>query len=206
MDAVDIIINSADQVLSNMEPTITQDLNVREKYKSGWENKLRTHDITEIVIHATAGSTTAEGILLWMMDDEKAHDYYQGIGLFHYLIDRDQENIIEVIDPNYWTWHSSCRSHDEYTIGIELVNPSKTNRLPFTDIQYNSLFNLIFNKLLINYPTIKSIVSHDFNAHTYSNLLPKPCPGSFDWKKLEDELTKHNISFKTNYPQSYILV
>jgi hypothetical protein len=203
MDATNIVLTSAEQEIKSMEPTITKDLRVREMYKMGWEPKLRKYDITEIVIHATAGSTTAEGILLWMLGGEKASDYKQGIGLFHYLIDRDQDNIIEVIDPNYWTWHSTSASHDQYTIGIEMVNPSKTNRMPFTEIQYTSLFNLIFNKLLIDYPTIKSIVSHDFNANKYSGKPPKPCPGAFEWTRLEAELTKHNISYTNSSPQSY---
>jgi hypothetical protein len=188
-----------------MEPTIQIYTDVREKYKSGWENKIREKDISEIVIHATAGGTTANGVLLWMLNGEKYHDYIQGIGLFHYIIDRDISNIIEVLDPNYWCWHSSSSSHDHNTIGIELVNPSKTNRLSFTEIQYQSLFDLIFDKLLIDYPTIKSIVSHDFNAWKYSKRPPKPCPGAFDWKKLEAELMIRNILYTNDSPQSYQL-
>lgn len=205
MDAINIIINTVNEEIKKMGPNIQIYTDVRDKYKVGWENKIREIDISEIVIHATAGGTTAEGVLLWVLGGEKAKNYLQGIGLFHYIIDRDESNIIEVLDPNYWCWHSSSSSHDHGTIGIELVNPSKTNRLPFTEIQYKSLFDLIFDKLLIDYPTIKSIVSHDFNAKTFSNKPPKPCPGAFDWKRLEAELMIRNIIYTNDSPQSYKL-
>jgi len=175
---------------------IIVDRQIRTKYQQGWINKIRKNDITELVLHSTAGGLSAEGLLKWILSGERSKEYYKGIALFHYLIDRDEPHIVEVIDPSYWVYHSSSGTHDKETIGIEMLNPSKTNRAPVTENQYTLLFNLIFKHLLPTYPTIKSIVSHDHNMQFYSKLTPKGCPGSgFDWTRLEKELTKNNIKF-----------
>lgn len=93
-------------------------------------------------------------------------------------------------------WHSTSGDHDQETIGIEHVNPSMTNRLSLTENQYDLSFNLIFNHLLPQYPTIKRIVSHDYNAWKYSGRGPKPCPGpGFDWVHLEKEFLKYKLKF-----------
>jgi len=172
------------------------DRQVRTKYQAGWIHKVRTNPITEIVLHGTAGGMSAEGLLLWILSGERAKEYYKGIALFHYIIDRTESNIVEVIDPSYWTYHSSSGVHDKETIGVEMVNPSKTNREPFTDNQYKLVFNLIFKHLLPTYSTIDKIVSHDHNMKVYSGMPPKGCPGSgFDWTLLEKELTKNGKKF-----------
>jgi len=172
------------------------DKQIRMKYQQGWIKKVRKGNITEVVCHATAGSTSAHGIMSWVMGGERAALYNKGIGLFHYLVDRDEPNIVEIIDPTFWVWHSTSGDHDQETIGIEHVNPSMTNRLPLTENQYELSFNLIFNHLLPQYPTIKRIVSHDYNAWKYSGIGPKPCPGpGFDWVRLEKEFLKYKLKF-----------
>jgi N-acetyl-anhydromuramyl-L-alanine amidase AmpD len=175
---------------------IIVDKQIRTKYQQGWINKIRKNPITEICIHNTGGGTSANGILYWMMLGERAAEYYKGEALFHYLIDRDKSNIVEVIDPSYWVYHSSSGAHDKETVGIEMVNPSKGNREAPTENQYVLLFNLIFKHLLPTYSTIKSIVSHDHNMQKYSRFVPKGCPGpGFDWVRLEKEFLKNKINF-----------
>jgi len=175
---------------------IIVDRQIRTKYQKGWINKKRDTAIKEIVLHSTGGGTSAEGLLYWMMLGERAAEYYKGEALFHYLLDRKNPNIIEIISPEYWVYHSSSRSHDKETIGIEMVNPSKGNREAPTENQYTLLFNLIFKNLIPTYPTITSIVSHDHNMEKYSGLPPKGCPGAgFDWLRLEKEFIKNNIQF-----------
>ena len=182
------------------------DRQIRTKYQAGWIDKIRTNPITEIVLHGTAGGTTAEGLLLWMLSGERAKEYYKGIALFHYAIDRDEPHIVEIIDPSYWVYHSSSGSHDKETIGIELVNPSKTNRAEYTDNQYEMVFNLVFKHLLQTYPSINKIVSHDYNMKTFSGLPPKGCPGTgFDWTLLEKKLTSNNKKFTKIETGSYQL-
>lgn len=172
------------------------DRQIRTKYQTGWIKKVRNNPITEIVLHGTAGGLSAEGLLLWILSGERAKEYYQGIALFHYIIDRTASNIVEIIDPSYYVYHSSSGAHDKETIGIEMVNPSKTNRELFTESQYTLIFNLIFKHLLPTYPSVKKIVSHDFNMKTFSGLPPKGCPGvGFDWIRLEKELIKNNKKF-----------
>jgi hypothetical protein len=185
---------------------IIVDRQIRTKYQAGWINKVRTNPITEIVLHGTAGGISAEGLLLWILSGERAKEYYKGIALFHYIIDRIEPNIVEVIDPSYWVYHSSSGIHDKETIGIEMVNPSKTNREPFTENQYTMMFNLIFKHLLPTYPFINKIVSHDYNMKTFSGLPPKGCPGvGFDWTRLEKELTKNNKKFSKIEAGAYLL-
>ena len=185
---------------------IIVDRQIRTKYQAGWINKVRTNPITEIVLHGTAGGMSAEGLLLWILSGERAKEYYKGIALFHYIIDRIEPNIVEVIDPSYWVYHSSSGIHDKETIGIEMVNPSKTNREPFTENQYTMVFNLIFKHLLPTYPFINKIVSHDYNMKTFSDLPPKGCPGvGFDWTRLEKELTKNNKKFSKIEAGAYLL-
>ncbi|HRZ18959.1 MAG TPA: N-acetylmuramoyl-L-alanine amidase [Methanofastidiosum sp.] len=194
-------------LIKRKKVNIIIDKQVRTKYQSGWIKKVRKKPITEIVIHGTAGGTTAEGMLLWMLQGERAEEYYKGEALFHYLIDRDQPNIVEVLDTAYYVYHSSSGKHDLETIGIECINPSKTNREPLTENQYKILFNLIFNHLLPNFPTIKSIVSHDYNMYAYSKIPPKGCPGSgFDWTRLESELENNDFKFNKITTGAYEII
>jgi len=175
---------------------IIVDKQVRTKYQKGWIKKIREIPIDEIVIHGTAGGNSAESLLLWMLNGQRAKEYYKGIALFHYLIDRADSNIVEVLDPSYWVYHSSSGKLDRKTIGIELINPSKTNREPYTEEQYTLLFDLIFKHLLPTYPTITQIVSHDYNILTYSGKPPKGCPGAgFDWSLLEKEIVINNRKY-----------
>ena len=184
---------------------ITIDKTVRTKYKSGWINKVRKTPITEVVIHGTAGGETVAGLLNWMYQYGRQVEYYKGIALFHYLIGRGLKGekdglIVEVIDPEYFVYHSSSSSNDKSTIGIELLNTSKSNRNPYTDGQYESLFCLIFDHLMNLYP-ISRITSHRYNIWRWNpksiaQKYDKDCPGNFDWERLDDELLERGYAFK----------
>lgn len=168
---------------------ITVNKKIRTKYKKGWIRKIRKKAITEITIHGTGGGTTMFGFLKWMYNGERASNYYKGISLFHYIIDK-QGNIVEVIDPNYWVYHSTSGGHAKREIGIELLNSSKSNRNKYTEEQYKSLIDLI--EYLSNlYPSIKQITSHRYNIWRYNRKstarkYDKACPGKgFDWNVLK---------------------
>ena len=179
---------------------------VRNKYQQGWVNKVRlvpiTHKvipITEIVIHGTAGGRTIAGLVNWMLGGERRLNYLRGIGLFHFLIGRERGDIVELLDCNYWVWHSSSGKHDKQTIGIECINPSKSNSGSYTKEQYENLFSLIFDHLIPTYSTITRIVSHRYNCFIYRASNKKQCPGTgFDWKLLDNELRKRGYIFKTD--------
>jgi len=183
---------------------ITVNKTIRTKYSKGWQDKKRTDalgkkiPISEVVIHGTGGGNTIEGILQWMYDGEFAANYVKGIGLFHYLIG-NKGDIVEIIDPEYWTYHSTSGYNDRRTIGIELFNSSKSNRDPYTKEQYESLFKLIFKYLIPLYPTITNITSHRANILTYNNGKGlKQCPGpEFSWEKLDSELKSQGYTFET---------
>lgn len=175
------------------------DRKIREKYKSGWIKNIRNKPVTELVVHGTAGTSTIDGLLTWMYQGERAKNYYKGIGLFHYLIGRNEKpNIIEVISPEYYVLHSTSGSkHEKGTIGVELINPSKTNRDPYTDAQYVSLVDL-FDKILYPvFPQINRIVGHIYNIMKFSREEPKACPGNgFDWERLQRDLKNRGYSFQ----------
>lgn len=179
---------------------ITIDRQIRTKYQSGWITKIRNQPITEVVIHGTAGGSETTNLLRWMYNGERGAEYMKGIALFHYLIGRDGE-IIEIIDPAYYVYHSTSGAHDKQTIGIEMMNPDKMNASNYTDAQYQSLFKLIFDYLMKLYPTINRITSHRYNIIVYNHgkLSPKQCPGTgFVWAKLDEELQRRKYQYQTD--------
>lgn len=164
---------------------------IRNKYNKGFP---RPGLPNEIVIHATGGGKSAADLIKWMMGGERAHEYYGGIALFHYLNDYDG-NVTEIIDPDRWIYHSSSGTHDSETIGIENMSPAADNSYGFTEQQYQSLFELILS-LLEKYP-INSIAGHNFNTIKFSGqqYVKVPCPGNFNWNRLADFLSLNGYSF-----------
>jgi len=145
-----------------------------------------------IVLHGTAGGSTWQGLVNWMLDGERKDLYKKGVALFHYAIDR-KGTIVELISPDRWVFHSTSWLYDRFTIGIELINPDNNNMAPYLLSQYESLFYLIFDHLFKKYP-ISTIASHKRLGTKYSGK-PKNCPGNFDYDKLESEMKNRNLSF-----------
>lgn len=176
---------------------------IRTKYKPGWIRNIRKQPITEIVLHGTGGGNTIEGFLRWMYDGERAAEYFQGIALVHYVISKSGE-IVEIIDPEYYTYHSSSGRHDLKTVCIEIMNSSKSNRDPYTAKQYIALEKLIFKHLFLLYPTINRITSHRFNILSYNTQAViakklKQCPGEgFNWGELDKMLKDNKYNFLTS--------
>lgn len=169
---------------------IKVDTRIRDKYHKGFD---REKDVSTIVLHGTGGGSSSEGLIKWMLGGERAKSYERGIALFHYLIDREGE-IIELIDPNFWVYHSSSGRQDQSTIGIELINPHPTNEDEYTDAQYESIFELIFDELFVKFP-VSEIVSHNRMKEKYSNGS-KDCPNNFSWDALEVELERRDINYE----------
>lgn len=203
LDTIEETVNPFDKSIITNSANIIIDKNIRTKYKVGWINHVRKKPITEIVIHGTGGGTTTQGFLKWMYDGERAADYVKGVGLFHFFVGKDGA-VVETLDTEYWVWHSTSDGHDENTIGIECLNSSKSNRDPYTDVQYNSLFKLIFEHLVPLYPTINRITSHKYNILKYNSpsvaqKYLKDCPGNgFDWTKLDAVLKKYGYTFSVD--------
>ena len=130
---------------------IVVDEKIREKWHRGFS---RGEPVSEIIIHGTGGGGTYN----YVLGGGRAELYIRGVALFHYLVERDGK-IIEVIHPKRWVYHSSSGKHDEVTIGIELLNPDIHNKGFYTNEQYKSLFYLMFDKLMLDFPTINIIRS-----------------------------------------------
>lgn len=176
---------------------IIEDDRIEKQYCKGFE---RNTSVKEIVIHATAGGGD---VIDWMskggymgVDSQgnkmyRANDYKKGIGLFHYNIKKDG-SITQVINPDFWVYHSSSGAHDVETIGIEMTKDSPKNADIITKEQLDSLQYLIVY-LKTRFPSITTLASHDYNAKKYSNRGPKPCPGTFDWQQL----VKYNLKINS---------
>jgi len=171
---------------------IIKDTFIREKYHSGFSRKRTLSKVSEVVIHGTGGGYTLE----WMRGGGRAEQYYKGIALFHYLIDRAGV-IWEIIDPDRWVYHSSRGRMDRRSIGIELENYSRTNEWDYSDFQYDSLLWLVFNHLRPLYPDLNVIMSHKRAWQKVSGgKYTKECPGpAFDWDKIEKFMHSKSLTF-----------
>ena len=164
-----------------------------QKFHPGFARVDSPHLIT---LHGTGGGVDAEALFKWYetlptLTDKwsinRTANLNRGIGMYHYLIDRDG-TVYEMLNELKWAYHSHAGRNDRATLGIELINPDRSNGFQYTDEQYTALNNLISNINLRH--TIKGIESHNYRARRYSNLVPPavtPCPGvGFDWERLND--------------------
>jgi hypothetical protein len=191
------------KIEKSTSPKINIVTEIADKYKGAspysWETRLRDKSlINEITIHGTAGASNAKTLISWMIGPkngvaERNAEYVKSIALFHYLLDRDG-TIYQIIDPLYWVYHSSSSINDKFTIGIECIKPDPTNMCDLTELQYQGLFSLIFDYLMVEFP-ISRIASHNYRARKYKGYGWN-CPKTFDWKRLSMELTQHNYGFK----------
>ena len=170
---------------------IKKDHVVRNKFHRGFSRKWGK--VKEIIIHGTGGGGTLE----WVRSGGRAHQYYMGVALFHYLIQEDG-TIWEIIDPDRWVYHSCSGRKDRNRIGIEIVNRSRSNSAPYSDKQYESLYDLVFKYLMDRYPSINTIMSHKRAWQKASRGRRwKECPGpKFDWKRLERVMVARGFTYK----------
>lgn len=135
-------------------------------------------EITEIVIHHTAGGGTNKSLFDWFKGDTcPNHDLYRRfIALTHYYIQKDG-GVTEAYPLDVWLYHSCSGKRDKSTIGIELIHASGE----FTVHQYASLLQLMMTTIPEQCPNISTISSHDFRYLKYSGKT-KGCPSQFfDW-------------------------
>ena len=164
---------------------------IKNKFFMGYGRDCQTK---YFVVHGTGGG----GTLNWMRDTEiksmRGKRYKSGDGLFHYLIERNGD-IIEIINPEKWVYHSSVGRHDSETIGVELLNPSWTNKTPYTKDQYNSL-KWLYGYVRKTYAhEMDCIISHNEMKKKH-NRLGKMCPGTgFEWNKFIDMMLEDYIFF-----------
>ena len=180
---------------------VITDTRVRDKYCKGFD---RSTPIAEIVIHATGGGSSTESMIEWMLAGERATEYENGVALFHYLTSPDQPTV-EIIDPDKWVYHSSSGYHDKETIGIENIKPDSQNKGYLPPDQMQALCELVAT-LLLKYPSISRIVSHDFNAQKFSGRGPKPCPGDFSWNDFIECISVSGITIEKLSDQEYKII
>ena len=174
--------------------SILHNKNIRALYMDGFT---RTLPVTTIVIHGTGGGYT----LPWIANAVKEKDltrvnrYKKGIALFHYLIGQDSPEpdgqIIEIICPTRWVYHSSVGGKDGGSIGIELLNRGAGNTGTYSNKQLESLSNLVAYLVSI-FPTINEVVGHGRNMQRNDRSKRgawKVCPGkNFPWEIFQEKL------------------
>ena len=171
---------------------IIKNTTIRNRWHRGFE---RDTFIQSTIIHGAGVVSSVDSLINWMLEGERGESYKNGIALFHYAIDATGE-VTEIIDPYNWVYHSSSGIQDRKTIGIELINGSVGNVNSYTDDQYESLIELIFNNIMIDHPTMNVIASHNRMAQKYSKF-GKSCPGpGFNWDYLEDYMNENNYTYE----------
>ncbi len=187
----------------------TEFLGIRERFHSGFDRKLPP---SKIVVHGTGGGGSGSGanapggLLRWMMRGERETEYESGIGLYHYLIERDEPkaDVWEIIDPEKWVYHSGTgKEIDSRTIGVELVSLDASNMGGYTDPQYEALDGLIGE--LLNKYHIDEIVGH---GAIYQRIRGKvkslACPGpSFMWSRVGEALRTRGYGFTSGSQRYY---
>lgn len=180
------------------ESKIKVDYSVTNKWHKGWKRPL--DQITEAVVHHTAGSGTWQGLRDWMLSvtGKRKANYKRGIGLFPFVIQKN--GTLAKFGPiARWWYHSHAGKHDSETIGIEIIH----NKGSFSKQQYETLFWLLFEYIPFHCENYKSIVSHDHNMMKYTGKK-KSCPGpDFEWAKLEKEMGKRKISWNFKSYRGY---
>jgi hypothetical protein len=195
--------------------TIIKNTIIREKWSQGFDRS--PEDVTEIVIHATAGigqikwqetsdlkviqsridsAQTADDKDKWTKEYNRVAQWSKGIGIPQYNIDR-KGNVTEIIDVFKWTYHSCSGVHDKHSIGIEFDKVDASNKDDITPDQMQNGIELC-KQLCVMFPNIDKIVSHYHNWYVYFNHNPKPCPGPFPFdsvqiifNEFEKELGRH---------------
>lgn len=163
---------------------------IKKKWKqSGFK---RPGFVDTIVIHATGGGNTLE----WMRSskNERAASYAKGIGLFHFLIQRDA-SIIQIIDPEFWVYHSHAGQADSRSIGIELEKYDPTNMIDINPKQMLALNALIYFLKSV-YP-ITRIETHRYRARKYAGFPKWRCPMTLNVKEL---ISQSCFNFDLVYP------
>lgn len=170
-----------------------EDDRIMEKYSKGLSRS--GHPITTIVLHAAMGR--AKGIIQWMLDggvmpdgSKREKDYYNAIGMFHFINDRDG-TIYRVIDEINFVWGSQAKDEEVGIVAIENCKINNDNSDTLTEAQYQSLASFIYN-LRMKYPTIYKIRTHDY-YRARIGIKPKPCPGNFDWTLFENNMEFLNM-------------
>jgi len=183
-----------------------EDDRIMKKYTRGFSRK--GNDIEIVVIHGAKGS--AKGIIKWVLDggmmpdgSKREDDYYKGIGLFHFINDRDG-TVYRTMNEKNHLWTSQAQNDEYRIIAIENSRLTNTNSDPLTPEQNQSLPSFIY-KLKLQYPKIHIIRTHDY----YRRLLgikPKPCPGKFDWPQFIDNMNMLNMKMKKVSDENYIIL
>jgi len=188
---------------------IIKNTKIREKWHRGFSRSFE--DVTEIVIHATAGlgqikwqetsdlkviqnridnAKTNDDKVKWQKEFNRVSQWSKGIGIPQYNIDR-KGIITEIIDPVNWTYHSCSGEHDKHSIGIEFDKVNADNSDEITAEQMQNSIDLC-KQLCMMFPNIDKIVSHRYNWITYFNNNPKPCPGIFPFESYQIIFSKLN--------------
>lgn len=183
--------------ISDMPYGYKIDTRIRDIYHSGFGRN--DSGVTHLIIHGTAGGSKAEDCIRWMLNGGdigngkfRKDQYKRGIALFQYMIDRSGE-IIELINPHNYVYHSSTGSFDMKTIGVELINPDRNNGGKYTDEQYNALMAL-YKFLKERFAEMKTIQGHG-SIKMEKTMSGKVCPGlGFDWASFRGLLMDSRFS------------
>ena len=151
--------------------------------------------IKYFIVHGTAGGDTVN----WIKNLEekywtaKTRDLKQGVGLFHYIIDR-KGIIWNIVDPLDWVWNSSGGAiFDQQSVSVELENNKENNAGFYTEQQYISLIKIFAYLDRIKNFDFELVYGHR-RVMINSRVRNKQCPGiHFDWDRFNNDLNSYLI-------------
>jgi len=160
------------------------------------KNSRNGYSVKWLIIHGTAGGSSAEAIGNWFQNP-------QSQAATHYVVGQDG-TVVQCVNENEaawgngrveagadtW-WTASNPSPNQVTISIEHVKPSTDNSDLITPAQRDATFVLIRNILARN-PGIKAAWADGTGGITGHFSVSPPsrerCPGPFVWEELFTEL------------------
>ena len=132
---------------------------------------------TAIIIHGTAGGTSAVGIGQFFINTEGGSDPVAS----HYIIDQNGI-VVQCVQEKDGAWANGTALWNDKAISIEHVKSALDNSNELTTSQKNTSFMLI-KDILSRHP---KITSGDIHPHSF--VYNTACPGPYPWNELRDFL------------------
>lgn len=144
-----------------------------------------------IVIHGTAGGTSAEAIAQHF----RATEGTTGPVSTQYIVDQIGNVVQTVLESNV-AWGNGTYPMNIRGISIEHVKSTPDNSAELTPIQEQTSFKLIQDIRTRHNIPIENIIPH-------SAVIATACPGPYPWDRMRNYLTGGNTPMPTTIPSGW---
>ncbi|MBK7060402.1 MAG: N-acetylmuramoyl-L-alanine amidase [Rubrivivax sp.] len=145
--------------------------------------------ITEIVLHDTdSGTTKYANTVNYLANPGDGRSVS-----IHYIIGRDAGEILAMVPEEMVA--NQARSHNDYSIGIELWRNHK--QYGYTAWQYDAVSQLVFDIRRRHGIPRDNVVGHG----SFEKSRPPQEPEGFEWSRLDDDLDRLQARVKAFDPR-----